>query len=79
MIYNGATLAELVADANRYTSKRIEITEEASFVSGLKIRGAFNARDIDGMLSVLEDVHPVVIDRRDPDIVRVRARDGENG
>ena len=74
LIYNGATLAELVADINRYSSKQIEIAEDSLFVSELKIRGAFNAGDIDGMLSVLEEVHPVTIDRREHGIVRIRAK-----
>lgn len=78
LIYNGATLAELVSDANRYSTTPIEIAEDAHAVAGLKVRGAFNARDIDGMLSVLEEIHPVIIERDDDKVTRLRAKSSEN-
>lgn len=75
LVYETATLAELVADANRYSATIVEIAEGSAFVSDLKISGAFNGHDIDAMLSALADIHPVEIDRSDPSVVRIRALD----
>ncbi|MEM8988689.1 MAG: FecR domain-containing protein [Pseudomonadota bacterium] len=74
LIYYGAALSELVADANRYSEIPVLIDENAVDVAELPVRGAFNARDIDAMLSSLEAVHPVTVDRSVPDKVVIRAR-----
>lgn len=74
LIYNGAKLSELIADANRYATQPVEIAMGSESIASLQIRGAFNGRDIDGMLSNLELILPVVIDRSQPDLVRIRAR-----
>ena len=76
LVYEAASLVELVADANRYTQTRVEFAAGSEFVSAYKISGAFNSRDIDGMLTTLEAVHPIEIDRSEPDVVRIRAQDG---
>ncbi|MEM1404803.1 MAG: FecR domain-containing protein [Pseudomonadota bacterium] len=72
LIYNGSSLEELVADANRYSDKPIEIAVNANGIEYLRIRGAFDAEDVDGMLSILEEIHPVSIDRNDPTKVVIR-------
>lgn len=72
LIYNGASLAELIADANRYTDVPVEIPANRQNIGELRVRGAFDARDIGGMLSALAEIHPVVIDRSDPAVVRIR-------
>ncbi|MEM1396001.1 MAG: FecR domain-containing protein [Pseudomonadota bacterium] len=76
LIYETATLAELVADANRYTEATVDFAPGSEFVAAYKISGAFNGRDIDGMLTTLEAIHPVEIDRSQPDIIRIKAKDG---
>ena len=75
LVYETATLAELVADANRYTNARVEFSAGSEFVSAYKISGAFNGHDIDGMLTTLEAIHPVEIDRSEPGVTRIRAKD----
>lgn len=74
LIYYGAPLSELVADANRYSETPVLIDKDAIGVAELPVRGAFNARDIDAMLSSLEAVHPVTVDRSAPNRVVIRAR-----
>ncbi|MEM1396566.1 MAG: FecR domain-containing protein [Pseudomonadota bacterium] len=74
LFYNGAPLSELVADANRYSKARVIIEGDVDVISKYRVRGSFNARDIDGMLATLADVYPVEIDRSEPGLVRIRAR-----
>lgn len=73
LIYDGDPLADLVADANRYSARRVVIEGDVEQISRLRIRGAFSGRDIDGMLSTLALIHPVDIDRSEPDTIRIRA------
>ncbi|MEM0984843.1 MAG: FecR domain-containing protein [Pseudomonadota bacterium] len=74
LFYNGAPLSELVADANRYSDARVVIEGDVETIANYPVRGSFNARDIDGMLSTLADIYPVEIDRSEPGLVRIRAR-----
>ncbi|MEM7704870.1 MAG: FecR domain-containing protein [Pseudomonadota bacterium] len=74
LIYSGSPLTELVADANRYSVVPVEISADARELGDLRIRGAFNAQDIDGMLSILTEIHPVSLDRADPARVVIRLR-----
>ena len=69
LVYNGARLAELVSDADRYTDKRVLIAEGSEHILDLKISGAFDGRDFESMLTTLEVVHPLSIDSSDPEII----------
>lgn len=73
LIYDGDPLADLVADANRYSVRRVVIEGDVEQISQLRIRGAFDGRDIEGMLYTLALIHPVEIDRSEPDTIRIRA------
>ncbi|MEM6536756.1 MAG: FecR domain-containing protein [Pseudomonadota bacterium] len=73
LIYSGAPLSELVADANRYSDKPVFIDDASTGVAHFLVRGAFNAQDIDSMLSSLEAIHPVTVDRSFPDKVVIRS------
>ena len=75
LFYDGARLAELVADANRYTEKHVLIAEGSEIIADYRVRGAFNASDIDGMLSTLSDIYPVTIDRSEAGTVRISSRE----
>ena len=74
LVYYGAALSEIVADANRYSETPVFIDKDAIGVAELAVRGAFNARDIDAMLSSLEAIHPVTVDRSVTNKVVIRAR-----
>ena len=76
LYYNGARLAELVADANRYSEARVVIEGDVETVSNHLVQGSFNANDIDGMLSILSDIYPVEIDRSETGVIRIREAAG---
>ena len=73
LIYDGDPLAVLVSDLNRYSETPVRIEEAENEVSRLRIRGAFSGREIDEMLSTLPLIHPLEIDRSDPDEIIVRS------
>ena len=77
LIYDKATLAELVADANRHHPRRIMLADDARALAQKTLTGAFDARQIDRMLRLLTLSYPVTIDRHDPDTLLIRARKGE--
>ncbi|MEM6913690.1 MAG: FecR domain-containing protein [Pseudomonadota bacterium] len=72
LVYDGDPLRDLIADANRYSDRRVVIEGDAERIGALRIQGAFQASDIDGMLSSLALIHPVEVDRSEPDIIRIR-------
>jgi transmembrane sensor len=71
LIYVDASLAEVVADANRYFDKRIEL--ESPQLAGLRLTTAFRADQIDEMLDTLARTLPVSADRSEPGTIRLRA------
>ena len=72
LIYNGASLREVLADAGRYLSEDIEIDASAEEVMDQAVRGGFDSDDIEGLLSTLEAVYPIAVDRSDPVKIIVR-------
>lgn len=74
LLYNGARLSELIADANRYSDVPLVISGDLKQVKDYRVRGAFNARDIDGMLETLVDIYPIMIDRSQSDLIRIVVR-----
>ena len=77
LIYDKATLAELVADANRHHPRRIMLADDARALAQNTLTASFNARHIDRMLRLLTLAYPVRIDQNDPDTLLIRARKGE--
>jgi transmembrane sensor len=71
LIYVDASLAEVVADANRYFDKRIEFG--APQLAELRLTAAFRANQIDEMIHTLERTLPVDADRSAPDKIVLRA------
>ncbi|MEM9741233.1 MAG: FecR domain-containing protein [Pseudomonadota bacterium] len=74
LIYNGATLEELVADVNRYSEKTISLGDVPDEVAASQINASFPASDVEAMLSMLGQLYPVTIDDSDPGNVRVVPR-----
>lgn len=72
LIYKGATLTEIVADANRYSAKEISLERVGSDIANAEINASFPIDDIDGMIGALPDLYPVVIDAADELHVRIR-------
>lgn len=75
LIYDGATLGELVADANRYSSRPIVLAGGAEALANRTITASFDATRIDRMLSMLALTYPITIDESDAEVVRLRLED----
>lgn len=73
LIYQSASLSELLSDADRYTDKTVSIAAGSEHIADLKISGAFNGQDIERMLATLELIHPVRVDSSDPEAILLRA------
>ena len=70
--YNGATLSELVADANRYSSQPILIDAAGSEIGQLKATFTYDARDLETMLTALPNLFPVQVDRSSENAITIR-------
>ena len=66
LIYDGATLAELLADIQRYSRLSVEIDPALEMGALGKVSASFNSRDIENMAETLPDLFPVSIDRTQP-------------
>lgn len=75
--YDGATLAELVADANRYSNRTIVLAERAAALGERRITAGFRADDIDGMLVMLAHTYTLDIDEDDSGLIILRSRADE--
>ena len=64
LLYRNLPLAAIVADLNRYDSRRIELADAA--VGQIDISASFDSRDIDSVLISLTELFPVEL-RRTPD------------
>ncbi|MEM0921559.1 MAG: FecR domain-containing protein [Pseudomonadota bacterium] len=62
LVYDGAPLREVIADANRYHATPIRIAE-GSGIGEMVITAGFAAGEIEIMLSVLQRILPIEIDR----------------
>ncbi|MEM8773289.1 MAG: FecR domain-containing protein [Pseudomonadota bacterium] len=71
--YAGMPLADVVADANRYSETPIRIDDA---VRDIKVWGTFRAADIDETLDILADIFPIRIDRSAGDAIRIVPTDG---
>ena len=75
LVYEGASIAELIADANRYNDRAVVIAEGSEDIASLTLTGSFSGDHIERMLMTLADIHPVTVDTRDPAVIRLRRRD----
>ncbi|MEM1261984.1 MAG: FecR domain-containing protein [Pseudomonadota bacterium] len=74
LIYDGGTLRELVADANRYSSRTIVLTDSAEKFADQTITASFATDNIERMLAMLALSYPIEIDDSDADLLQLRAR-----
>lgn len=73
LAYENASLAEIIADANRYHERSIIVI--SSDLEALRATIAFRTDDIDQMLELVEAIHPIeVVDRGFGDIELRKAR-----
>lgn len=72
--YEGATLFELVADANRYSATPIVIRGNSASIEGVTISASFESTDIESMLAALPHLFKVQVDksRASQTVIRIR-------
>ena len=70
--YIEASLAELVADAQRYSDVAIKVVDPEGRLADVSVSASFDGANIEAMLSMLPDVAPVVVDQSDPGRVILR-------
>jgi len=75
LVYVDVSLAEVVADANRYFGKRIEFGSLR--LGDLRLTAAFRANQIDEMIDTLERTLPLRADRSQPDEIVLRPTVGD--
>ena len=63
LAYEGATLGELIADANRYSDLPIRFDDDLTDLARKRITMTVNAGNIDAMLALLADIFPIDISR----------------
>ncbi|MEM0953174.1 MAG: FecR domain-containing protein [Pseudomonadota bacterium] len=57
--YSGATLTEVIADAKRYSHRRLLLLDPNGEVANRKVTAFFDGGDIDGLLTTLPDIMPL--------------------
>jgi transmembrane sensor len=67
VVFHENTLAEAVAEFNRYNIRKIVIQDPE--VAGISISGNFRSTNVDSFAQLLEDGFPVVVDRQSDRIV----------
>ena len=74
LVYVSATLGELVADANRFSTRHITLDPTIQHVDGITVTASFDSSDIDGLLAALPGIFPVTIDGSDSHQIVIRSR-----
>ena len=74
LIYANATLRELVADANRYSDRQIDLVDPAGAISGMEVTISVDARDVEQLLMSFPDMFPVSVDDRGDSGILIRPR-----
>ncbi|MEM9529448.1 MAG: FecR domain-containing protein [Pseudomonadota bacterium] len=59
LVYAGATLAELVADAQRYLPLQISISDQSDALAAARVTAFFDGNDVEGMIETLPAILPV--------------------
>lgn len=72
LMFRDQTLAEAVAEFNRYNARKLVIDDPA--IGQLRIEGNFRATNIDAFARLLEEVYPVDVEATPDDELTIRAR-----
>ncbi|MEM9494963.1 MAG: FecR domain-containing protein [Pseudomonadota bacterium] len=72
LAYSGAPVAELVADANRYSTREIILDDPRGLLTGETVTATFDGDNIARLLTVLPDILPISIDEQAPDRIVIR-------
>ncbi|MEA3299400.1 MAG: FecR domain-containing protein [Pseudomonadota bacterium] len=71
-IFEGETLADVIAEANRYTSDTIEIADPT--IAYLRVGGYFRAGEVESLLNALEAGFNIVVTRPREGLIQVSSR-----
>ena len=74
LVYTGETLAEVIFDANRYSTIPIEFAPGSERLKELRLRGVFRGSDINRLLTNITQLHPIEIDRTNPNTLLLREK-----
>lgn len=72
--YAGATLKELIADANRYSAREIVLDGLTSELESARVAVSFSGQDIDSLLATLPDMFAVEVARADDGTILIRQK-----
>lgn len=72
LVYQAASLFDVVSDVNRYSSVPIEIADPS--LEALRISATFEGTNPGFVLEALTEAFPVAVDRSDPEKIRLLAR-----
>jgi transmembrane sensor len=72
MVFDGESLADAVAELNRYTDARLVVADAR--LRSLRVGGRFKAGDVDEFLRALEEALPVATRRTADDLVYIEPR-----
>ncbi|MEM6499998.1 MAG: hypothetical protein AAF709_25230, partial [Pseudomonadota bacterium] len=72
--YQGATLAELIADANRYSAREIILSDELQTFSEDRATMIFDGSDVERLLRSLPILFPVNIEDSGEGAIEITAR-----
>ncbi len=70
LTYKGASLSEIIADANRYYGREIRLA--SAELASIRLTTAFSTTQVETMLAMLEKSQPVIIDRSSEDAIVIR-------
>lgn len=73
LVFDGTSLKEVFAIADRYAAASIVIDETNGPIEAFGVSGSFRTDNIDDMLDALALLHPLEIDRNEPGEIVVRA------
>jgi transmembrane sensor len=68
-IFEGDTLADVIAEANRYTTARIEISDPS--IANLRVGGYFDVGDVEPLLAALEAGFDIKVNRTRDDLIQL--------
>ena len=75
-IFEGETLGDVIAEANRYTSDTIEIDDPD--IAKLRVGGYFRVGEVESLLSALEAGFDIVVTRPREGIIQLSSRNDTN-
>ncbi|MEM1191673.1 MAG: FecR domain-containing protein [Pseudomonadota bacterium] len=72
LVYAGATLGELVADARRHARLEITVEDDTGTLGDARVTAFFDGSDIRGMMSTLPDILPVSVQETPSGTITIR-------